>query len=92
MNQLCLTLDQPRARRADPLTSHRAARNARQFAAGHAALILDALAVPGTYKQIAERCGLEPHAVARRLKEIETAGLVRRTDREHEGCAIWERA
>ena len=31
-------------------------------------------------------------AVARRLKELETAGLVRRTDREFEGCAIWESA
>ena len=57
-----------------------------------AALILDALASPGTYKEIAERCGLERHAVARRLKELETAGRVRRTADEREGCAVWEAA
>ena len=92
MQQMTLTLDPPRARTRDPLTSHRAARNARQFAAGHAALIIDALASPGTYKEIAERCGLERHAVARRLKELETAGRVRRTAAERDGCAVWEAA
>lgn len=90
MNQLTLTLDPPRARSSDPLTSHRAARNARQFAAGHAQLILDALAQgPASYKEIAARCGLEQHAVARRLKELEGAKLITRTDDTRDGCAVW---
>lgn len=103
--QLALTFEPVRSRSRDPETSQRAGRNARQFAAGHFALILDALAddVGRTYKQIAERCGLEQHAVARRLKEMEAAGLVRRKEVgrnekgvmqyvEANGCAIWWKA
>lgn len=89
MNQLDLVL--PLARRGDPETSHRAARNARQFVAGHSALILEALTEPGTYKEIADRCGLERHAVARRLKELERAQEVERTADEREGCTVWRR-
>lgn len=90
MDQMALTLDPPRARRTDPQTSQRAGRNARQFAAGHAALILEALASgAGTFRELAQRCGLEPHAVARRLKELEAAGKVRRTAEERDGCTVW---
>lgn len=90
VDQLALTFDPPRARRTDPATSHRAARNARQFATGHFALILGALeSGPGTFKEIAERCGLERHAVARRLPELQQAGRVKRTGVERDGCAEW---
>lgn len=93
MNQLALTFEPVRARRSDPATSQRSARNARQFAAGHFSLILDALAHgDGTFKEIAERCGLERHAVARRLPELLQAGKVVRTDVDREGCAVWRLA
>lgn len=90
MNQLALTFEPPRARRTDPATSQRAARNARQFTAGHFALILDALAHgPGTFKEISRRCNLERHAVARWLSELQQAGRVKRTGLERDGCAEW---
>lgn len=82
-----------RSRRSDPATSQRAASKVRQFDSGHFALIMEALAQgPANFKEIAERCGLERHAVARRLPELRDAGKVRRTDQEREGCAIWSRA
>ena len=81
-----------RARRSDPETSQRAASRVERFAGGHFAAIVAALKHigAGTYREIADEADMERHAVARRLKELETAGLVRRTDREFEGCAIWE--
>ena len=94
MKQLALDLPPPRARRSDPATSKAAAARAERFASGHFAAIVAALKRigAGTYREIAEEADMERHAVARRLKELETAGLVRRTDREFEGCAIWESA
>lgn len=92
MNQLSLTFEPIRARRTDPGTSQRAATRSRSFDGAHFAAILAALGriEAGTYREIAEEADMERHAVARRLKELETAGRVRRTDREHEGCTIWE--
>ena len=76
-----------------PLAATLPAALTRQFAAGHFALILDALAQgPATFKEIAERCGLERHAVARRLPELRDAGKVRRTDQERDNCAVWSLA
>lgn len=94
MNQLALSFEPVRARRTDPATSQIAASKVQRFAAGHFLAILEALGRigAGTYKEIAEEADLERHAVARRLKELETAGKVRRTGREFEGCAIWEAA
>ena len=78
-----------RARRSDPATSQRAASKVERFASGHFAAIRKALAVePGTFKAIASRSGLERHAVARRLPEMERAGIVRR-DGEELGCTRW---
>lgn len=93
MNQLALAFDPPRARRHDPATSQRAAAKVERFAGGHYMAIMVAIGClgSGTYKQIADEADLERHAVARRLKELETAGFVRRTDREHDGCTVWER-
>lgn len=98
--QLTLLLPFPAARRLDPATSHDAARKAASFANNHSTLILAAMGHGGTYKEIAARCGLERHAVARRLKELESVGRVcrkeiGRTDKgapiyeARNGCAIW---
>lgn len=69
------TARSPRARRRDPSTSHIAAARFAGSGAQHAhhARILAALrSRPGmTYTEIAEVTGLERHAVARRLKELE---------------------
>lgn len=103
MNQLALTLDPVRARKRDPETSREAARKAASFANNHSKLILAAIGHGGTYKEIADRCGLERHAVARRLKELESVGSVYRkeigrTDKgapiyeARNGCAIWRLA
>ena len=93
MNQLALSFEPVRARRTDPQTSQRSATRARQFTAGHFALILDALALgAANFKEIAERCGLERHAVARRLPELEQAGRVKRTDVERDNCTVWRLA
>lgn len=93
MNQLALTLDPVRARKRDPETSQRAGRNARQFAAGHFALILDALSQgPGTAKEIALRSGLDYVAVARRMNELQQAGKVALTGEERDGCREWRLA
>lgn len=92
MNQLALSFEPVRARRRDPATSQRAASQVSRFAAGHFALILGALATePGTFKAIAARSGLERHAVARRLPELERGGLVKRAG-EQEGCTLWAKS
>ena len=88
MNQLGL-FEPVRARRRDPETSQDAAGKVRQFAANHFNRIAAALRDgPGTYTEIAERCGLERHAVARRLKEMERLG-VRKTAEKREGRVVW---
>lgn len=91
--QLALSFEPVRARRRDPETSQRAGRNARQFAAGHFALILDALAVgPGTAKEIALRASLEYVAVNRRMNELQQAGRVVTTGVVRDGCREWRLA
>jgi DNA-binding transcriptional ArsR family regulator len=73
----------PAARRTDPATSHAAARSARALAADHHARILDALRRHGRLGKdgIARATGLSGVAVARRLPELERAGLVTPTGR-----------
>lgn len=90
MNQMALSFDPPRARRRDPETSQVAAGRVRDFSAGHYAKIMHALrdGGPGTYREIADRCGLERHAVARRLGEMGSLG-VHRTDAKRDGMAVW---
>ncbi len=70
-----LLADTPRARREDPSTSHEAAEWIRRSGVlkGHQQLVLDTVRKhPGsTYLEIAQAAGLERHAVARRLKELE---------------------
>lgn len=70
-----LLADTPRSRRDDPSTSHEAADWVRRSGVlrGHQLLVLETVRKrPGsTYVEIAEACGLDRHAVARRLKELE---------------------
>ena len=58
--------------------------------AGHFAKILDALTElsTGTYREIGFAAGLEPVAVARRLRELETAGKIARVG-ERDGFTVW---
>ena len=70
-----LLADTPRSRRDDPSTSHEAADWVRRSGVlrGHQLLVLETVRKrPGsTYVELAEACGLDRHAVARRLKELE---------------------
>ncbi len=72
----------PAARRADPVTSHEAARQVTASGArdGQARDTLIALrANPGaTTAELSVRTGIDRHAVARRMPELEKLGLVRR--------------
>lgn len=90
MNQLAIQFEPVRARRSDPATSQRSASKVERFASGHFAKILAALAelTTGTYREIAFEAGLEPVAVARRLRELETAGKIARIG-ERDGFTVW---
>jgi hypothetical protein len=77
-----LYADLPRSRSSDPRTSHEAADaiKASGRLASHQGIVLAAVrAFPGlTSAELALRCRLDRHEVARRLPELETAGKVRR--------------
>jgi hypothetical protein len=74
--QLSLTLDQPRARRSDPATSHQAAARASHFSESHAGRIHVALmAGPQTAHELAERTGLTVVQIDRRLPELQRMGM-----------------
>lgn len=89
MNQLGL-FEPVRARRRDPETSQEAAGKAREFAPNHFNRIAAALRDgPGTYVEIADRCGLERHAVARRLNEMAHLGVTK-TNERREGRTVWQ--
>ena len=65
------------ARKSDPPTSHSAAARVKEFRRQQHAVIIDALAAgPAGASRIAERCGLNPHQVGKRLKELEVAGRI----------------
>jgi len=83
------------ARRTDPETSHKAAATVKVFANVHYKLILASLEFhPGeTIYQIADRTHISHVAIARRLPELERAGLIR-TEGERPGptgrmCRVW---
>lgn len=82
MNQLAFNLDEPRARARDPATSHGAAARAKQLQAAHATLILGALGRgPLGVDAIADIVKLQPHAVGKRMVELQRAGAVVLTGR-----------
>lgn len=70
--------DPPKARRADPSTSHEAATSARELQALHHRRIVDALWQHGPMgkDRIAEVLGLTGVAVARRMSELRSRKLV----------------
>ena len=85
MSQLdLLDFARTHARTTDPHTSRDAAARAIGLAAAHRAKILAYLQsirpAAAIYQDIAAATGLEPHAVARRLPELEEAGLARPLD------------
>ena len=90
MNQLAMNFEPVRARRTDPATSQRAASKVERFASGHFAKILVALGElkTGTYREIAFAAGLEPVAVSRRMRELETADKIARIG-ERDGFTVW---
>lgn len=90
MHQYALSLEPVRARKRDPETSQRAASKVREFAANHYNRIAAALRLgPATYVEIAERAGLERHAVARRLPEMASLGVTK-TNERREGRTVWQ--
>lgn len=91
MNQLCLVLPMPTARKRDPETSREAARKAATFANNHRDRIHAALVTPGTIFDIAKRTGLDHVAVARRMVELQRMGLVERTGITRDGGKEWRR-
>ena len=83
-NVRAIELDMPlfAARKSDPPTSHAAAAVLKEFTSEQHAAILKALAAgPAGASRIAERCGLNPHQVGKRLKELEVAGRIVLTGR-----------
>jgi predicted Rossmann fold nucleotide-binding protein DprA/Smf involved in DNA uptake len=84
-NVRAIALDLPlfaAARKKDPPTSHAAAARVKEFRSQQHAAILNALAAgPAGASRIAERCGLNPHQVGKRLKELEVAGRITLTGR-----------
>ena len=73
----------PLSRRSDPETSHVAAEKSASFRAKHEARIFGALFEAGdrgmNYREIAAATGMEPVAVARRLKGMERKGVITRS-------------
>ncbi len=65
-------------RRADPATSYKAAVSISYRAGSHSATILEAMRgrPPMQYEEIANLCGIEGHAVARRLPDMQRDGRV----------------
>lgn len=90
MSSLCLIL--PLARRTDPATSHAAVNKAAAVAPSQRNIIAAALArESGTVKQISDRCGLSQYAVSKRLKEMETIGIIELTGEVIDGCRVWRK-
>lgn len=85
------------ARTSNPETSTEAAKSTQTLVQQHHVLILGALMQgPGGCDQIAARAGLQPHAVGKRLGELEKAGAIRLTGAtvpSNSGRAqrVWER-
>jgi transcription initiation factor IIE alpha subunit len=73
--------DHIRARNSDPFTSHQAAESVKDSAKHHAAIVVECLRKYGAMGKdgIAEKSGLEPMQVARRLHELEREGLIQLT-------------
>ena len=91
MEKFALSLDPPLSRRTDPHTSKAAASRAREFVSSHEARILGHMhGRPAmTYREIAAVTGMEPVAVARRLRGLERKGCIVRAG-ERGGMTCWK--
>jgi predicted Rossmann fold nucleotide-binding protein DprA/Smf involved in DNA uptake len=95
MNQLEIDWTR-RVRLTDPDTSVQAAKRAKSLSSDHAIKILAALQQgAGTFYEIADRSGLRPDQVWRRLGELERQGLARTIGEPRPGpsgrfCRVWE--
>lgn len=100
MTQIPLSFDQPRARRSDPSTSHRAA--AKVNVVSIRQRILDALSVTWvldhdglTTFELAEKFDSDRDAISPHMKPLERLGKVRRADYERVNpktncnCTVW---
>lgn len=81
MNQLAFELDEPRARKSNPATSHEAAISAKELQAQHCRTIVGALKRygPSGVDRIAALTKLNNHQVGKRMVELERAGLAKLT-------------
>ena len=68
-----------RSRRNNPETSHAAAARVNEFAANHHAVIVLALKDHGpmTVHEISAKCGIDAHAVGKRMNELEQLGAAK---------------
>lgn len=87
----------PGSRASDPQTSHAAAESMKEPAAVQRQIIIDALACSGPQSADELDCtiGWRPTTAGRRLKELETAGLVERTEffaltRSGRSAQVWK--
>lgn len=92
MSQLAINFH---ARRTDPATSHKAAATVGKFAGEHHRRIMAAIDPfdGSTVYELAEIAELNAHAIGKRMKELETKGLVY-TEGERSGpsgrmCRVW---
>jgi len=76
-------------RNTDPSTSRESAKAAKSFVNGHARMALDALEQlgPSTQSEIADKCGLLPHQVNKRLSDLQEHGRICPTGRTRPGHA-----
>ena len=76
------------ARRTDPVTSKRAAHQADDLRARHRRLIVEAIRAAGrplAAEEVADRVPeMDKVQVAKRWKDLESEGLVRRTEERHQ--------
>ncbi len=84
------------ARTTDPSTSKSAAARVAEFASHHHTRILAALLEgSGTVYAIAERTGIDAHAVGKRVGELARQGLIETagegTSPSGRACRVWQR-
>lgn len=84
MNQLAFELDEPRARKSDPATSHEAAISAKELQAQHCRTIVGALKRygPSGVDRIAALTKLTNYQVSKRMCELERVGHAKPTGKD----------
>lgn len=91
MIQMEFLLPQPRARKRDPATSHRAAERAASGAPSQRNKIAAALrSGPATVRELEARTGLMAHAIGKRMVELQRLGLAAPTGIERGGMREWQ--